>query len=64
MEYQYFSLFRKIWTVKKKELIPVQKDVDCFTTDVAAKIFTDDPAGVGSVITSVLCKQTIMACEM
>ncbi|MBN2705812.1 MAG: bifunctional 5,10-methylene-tetrahydrofolate dehydrogenase/5,10-methylene-tetrahydrofolate cyclohydrolase, partial [Deltaproteobacteria bacterium] len=30
---------------------------------IVAKI-TPVPAGVGSVTTSVLCKQTIMACEL
>jgi len=29
-----------------REMIPVEKDVDCLTTGGAAKIFTDDPTGL------------------
>jgi len=39
-------------------------DVDFAEVDPIVTKITPVPAGVGSVTTSVLCKQTIMACEM
>ena len=39
-------------------------DVDFAEVEPIVKRITPVPAGVGSVTTSVLCKQTIMACEM
>lgn len=39
-------------------------DVDFASVEPIVKRITPVPAGVGSVTTSVLCKQTIMACEL
>lgn len=41
----FFPLPENLDGKKIRELIPVEKDVDCLTTAGAAKIFTDDPTG-------------------
>jgi len=41
----FFPLPDNLDGKKIRELIPVEKDVDCLTTAGAAKIFTDDPTG-------------------
>ncbi|MEW6080095.1 MAG: bifunctional 5,10-methylenetetrahydrofolate dehydrogenase/5,10-methenyltetrahydrofolate cyclohydrolase [Thermodesulfobacteriota bacterium] len=41
----FFPLPKHLDARKIRELIPVEKDVDCLTTGGAAKIFTDDPTG-------------------
>jgi len=41
----FFPLPDTLDSKKIRELIPVEKDVDCLTTAGAAKIFTDDPTG-------------------
>jgi len=41
----FFPLPKHLDGRKIRELIPVEKDVDCLTTGGAAKIFTDDPTG-------------------
>ena len=42
----FFPLPDNLDGKKIRELIPVEKDVDCLTTAGAAKIFTDDPTGL------------------
>jgi methylenetetrahydrofolate dehydrogenase (NADP+)/methenyltetrahydrofolate cyclohydrolase len=41
----FFPLPKNLDGRKIRELIPVEKDVDCLTTGAAAKVFTDDPTG-------------------
>lgn len=41
----FFPLPDNLDGKKIRELIPVEKDVDCLTTAGAAKVFTDDPTG-------------------
>jgi methylenetetrahydrofolate dehydrogenase (NADP+)/methenyltetrahydrofolate cyclohydrolase len=41
----FFPLPKHLDSRKIRELIPVEKDVDCLTTGGAAKVFTDDATG-------------------
>ena len=41
----FFPLPKHLDGRKIRDMIPVEKDVDCLTTGGAAKIFTDDPTG-------------------